>query len=139
MFKLISALYKKYEDIILYLFWGAMAFFLNIILYIIFTDFLCMDEMVANILDWLLCVLFAYTTNRTFVFKSKINTKDGILKEFSKFFSMRVVSGLMDIGLFFLMVSVLFIDDIVSKLVTQVVVIVSNYLFSKFYIFAKKK
>ena len=139
MFKLISALYKKYEDIILYLFWGAMAFFLNIILYLVFTDFLYMDEMVANILDWLLCVLFAYTTNRTFVFKSKINTKDGILKEFFKFFSMRVVSGLMDIGLFFLMVSVLFIDDIVSKLVTQVVVIVSNYLFSKFYIFAKKK
>ncbi|MFI3199920.1 MAG: GtrA family protein [Eubacteriales bacterium] len=139
MINFIKLLYDKYEDIILYLFWGVMATILNIVLYELFVRVFHMHYIVANGLDWILCVLFAYYTNRTFVFRSQIKDAKGIMEEFVKFFSCRIVSGVMDMGIMVGMVELLHMDGSIAKLVTQVVVVVSNYVFSKLFIFRNKE
>ena len=94
--------------------------------------------MLANAIAWALCVLFAYVTNRTFVFKSQVKGFQNIVAEFSKFVTCRIASGAMDMGLMFIMVSILSINDSVSKVVSQIVVIVAKYIFSKLFIFKEK-
>ena len=84
-------------------------------------------------------MLFAYWTNRTFVFKSKITGKAGVWKEFASFVGARIVTGLMELVIMYLMVDLANIDDMISKFVCNVVVIVSNYIFSKLWVFRKKE
>ncbi len=132
-----TILYKKYEDVILYLFWGVMATLLNILLYEVFTEWFHMNYVIANGIDWFLCVMFAYVTNRIYVFRSTVTGIKGILGEFGKFFSCRVISGIMDMAIMIVMVEYMLIDDSIAKIVTQFVVVVSNYVFSKVFIFRK--
>ncbi|MFI3175872.1 MAG: GtrA family protein [Eubacteriales bacterium] len=136
---IIQSYYVKYEAIILYLFWGVMATLLNIVLYEIFANVMGIHYVVANAIDWVLCVAFAYMTNRTFVFKSQVKGFRGIGAEISKFVSCRIISGAMDMGIMILMVSFLHIDDSIAKIVTQFVVVISNYIFSKLFIFKNKE
>lgn len=90
-------------------------------------------------MSWLVAVIFAYVVNKIFVFESKTNSKKELVKEFISFIACRVVSGITcDVGTFALMVKVLHINDIISKVVTQVMVVVLNYVFSKLIIFKKK-
>lgn len=129
----------KYEDVILYLFWGVMATILNIVLYEVFVTYMKMHYVLGNALDWVLCVMFAYFTNRTFVFKSQVKDGAGVLREMGKFFSCRLLSGGIDMGIMIIAVSYLKIDDSIAKIVTQFVVVVTNYVFSKLFIFKNKE
>ena len=84
--------------------------------------------------------MFAYIPNRIFVFESTANTKKAFLKELVSFFMARIASGILcDVGTFAIMVKVLNINDVVSKIVTQVMVVIVNYVFSKFIVFKKIK
>ena len=138
--KKILELYKKYKEIINYLIFGGLATVVNFVSYYIFARTLNVDEVISSGLSWFCSVLFAYVTNKLFVFESKKNTKKEVIKEMVSFFLARIVSGaLCDVGTFALMVDVLHINDIVSKVVTQVMVVIMNYVFSKFIVFKKEK
>ena len=89
---------------------------------------------IANVISWIAAVIFAYFTNRSFVFQSK---DPHILKEASGFVTSRIGTLLMDMFLMFLMVTVLGWSDKVAKLIVQVVVTVANYVFSKLLVFKK--
>lgn len=89
---------------------------------------------IANIIAWVVAVLFAYVTNRIFVFKSK---NKNIVSEFAMFVVSRIASLFMDMGCMFLIVSVLGLSDVIGKIVSQVVVTVANYIFSKLFVFKK--
>lgn len=89
---------------------------------------------IANITSWIVAVLFAYITNRIFVFKSK-NKK--IVSEFAMFVVSRIASLLMDMFCMFMIVSVFSLSDIIGKIVSQVVVTIANYIFSKIFVFKK--
>ena len=65
--------------------------------------------------------------------------KEGIWKEFVTFVSARIVTGLMELAIMYLMVDLADVDDMISKFVCNVIVIVSNYIFSKLWIFKKKE
>lgn len=139
-FAIIKGLYFEYKEVINYLVFGGLSTVVNFASYYIAAKLIGIDEVVSSGISWFCAVLFAYITNKLFVFESKAEGKKGILKEMTSFFLARIVSGILcDVGTFALMVRVLQINDIVSKLVTQVMVIIVNYVFSKFFIFKKKK
>lgn len=135
----IKELYVKYKEVINYLVFGVLAMFVNFGSYYVFARILNIDEVISSGLSWFCSVLFAYITNKLFVFDSKTNTAKEFLKEMISFFLARVLSGILcDVGTFALMVKVFGINDMIAKVVTQVMVVIVNYILSKFFIFKKK-
>ena len=120
------------RELILYVVFGAFTFFVNIISYFIFESVLGINYLISNVMAWFLSVLFAYITNRKWVFESK---SPNILKECGLFFGGRIFSGVVDTALMFLFIDVLVISGVISKIVVQVIVIILNYVFSKLIVF----
>lgn len=141
MIKKIWNLYKKYEEIINYLIVGGLTTVVSLAVYygsvLTFLDpNNAVQLQIANILSWVLAVAFAYVTNRIFVFKSK---EENIVKECSAFVGSRILTLLMDMFIMFLFVTVLHLNDKVFKIVSQIFVVIGNYLISKLIVFKKKK
>ena len=120
------------KELILYLIFGILTTIVNIVVYLIFAKFLNIDYIISNIFAWFFSVLFAYVTNRIWVFERKTNN---IIKEATLFYGGRVFSGVLDTGLMYLFIDILFIDDFISKIIIQVIVVIVNYVFSKFIVF----
>ncbi len=138
--KTIKGLYFNYKEVINYLIFGGLTTIVNFVAYCIFARAIGIDEVLSSGIAWVCGVLFAYVTNKIFVFDSKTETKKDLIKECVSFFLARVVSGITcDVGTFALMVKVFHINDIFSKIVTQVMVVIVNYLFSKFVVFRKTR
>ena len=135
----IKGLYLEYKEIINYLIFGVLSTVVNFASYFIFAKLFHIDEVVSSGLSWFCAVLFAYITNKIFVFESKTKTVKEFIKEMMSFFACRVLSGILcDVGTFALMVKVLNINDIIAKIVTQIMVVILNYVLSKLVIFKKK-
>ena len=132
-------MYRKYEEGINYLIFGFLAFVLNYILYFLFAGVLDIHHLVSTVLSWALTVVFAYWTNRTFVFKSKNMDAKSVWEEFASFIGARVATEILELGLMFLMVDCAGLNEYISKFVCQVLVIVANYFLSKLWIFKEKK
>lgn len=139
IFKYMWDMYKEHEEGINYLIFGFLAFVLNYILFYAFETWLHIDYMIATALSWLLTVVFAYWTNRTFVFKSKNTGKTSIFKEFCSFIGARIATELLELALMYLMVDLAHINSKIAKLIAQAVVIIANYILSKIWIFKESK
>lgn len=131
--KQINALYNKYKELINYFVVGVLTTIVSIGSYWLFR-FAISNYIVLSIISWILSVTFAYFTNRAFVFESK--EKD-MIKEVSKFVSCRLFSLGLEIVLMALFVSIMHINDMVSKIILQFVVLITNYLLSKLFVFRK--
>ena len=132
-------LYLKYKEIINYLIFGVLTTIISLIVYYVLTLSILdpkieIELQIANILSWCAGVLFAYFTNRTFVFNSKNENKK---KEFITFVGARISTLLLDMLIMFVSVSLLHQNDKIFKLISQFLVIVGNYLLSKLIIFKK--
>ena len=92
------------------------------------------NALTANIIAWILCVIFVYITNRLFVFESK---NEKILIEFLRFMSARIGTLLLEEFILFAGITVLHLDEMLVKLTGQIFVIGSNYVLSKLWIFRK--
>lgn len=141
MFALVKEILKKYREIISYLVVGGLTTVVSLGVYYacVFT-FLDPDKpvqlQIANIISWIAAVTFAYFTNRRFVFESK---NENMLKEATAFFAARIGTLLMEMGIMFVSVTWLGFNDKIMKLVVQFIIIVANYIFSKFLVFSKKE
>ena len=136
----IKEMYLKYKEIINYLIFGVLTTVVSLaVYYICVYTFLNPENVVqlqiANIISWVAGVAFAYVTNRKFVFESKEENK---LKEAGKFVTSRITTLLMDMTIMFIGVTLCKFNDKIIKLISQVVVIVMNYLLSKIIVFKKK-
>lgn len=137
--KSIKEIYKQYKESINYLFFGLLSTIVNFVCYYLFARIIGIDKVVSSGMSWFCAVLFAYITNKIWVFESKTNSRKETLKEMISFFLCRIFSGILcDVGTFALMVKVFHINDIFSKIVTQVMVIIVNYVLSKMIVFKKK-
>ena len=130
----------KLREIIAYLIIGFLTTILNLAVYYICTNYFLNPEKIihveiANVIAWVIAVVFAYFTNRIIVFRSK---NKNVIGEGIKFCLGRVFTLLLELLLMFLMVSVLSISDKISKLVCQVIIIVGNYVISKLLVFNDK-
>ncbi|WP_462316523.1 GtrA family protein [Methanobrevibacter sp.] len=123
---------KLDRELILYVVFGTFTFFVNIIVYFLFENVLGVNYLISNVIAWFFSVLFAYITNRIWVFESK---SPDILKEMSLFFGGRIFSGVIDTALMYLFIDVMTIGDDISKIIVQVIVIILNYVFSKLIVF----
>ncbi len=137
--KSIKSLYLKYKEIVNYLIVGVLTTVVSLGVYYICTvTFLdpknAFQLQVANIISWIVSVIFAYFTNRKYVFESK---NPNIVKEATSFFLSRVSTLLMDMGIMFVCVTLIGMNDKISKIISQVVVIISNYIISKLFVFKK--
>lgn len=127
-------LYKKYKEIINYLIFGVLTTLISIVTYAIFTKVFHIDYLISNVLSWIIAVLFAYITNKIYVFESKSKKN---IKEITSFFFFRDVSLIIEMIILYIFVDILHIDDLVTKIIAQIIVIVSNYVFSKVFVFNK--
>lgn len=139
MIKTIKGLFNKYREIIMYLIFGVLTTVVSLAVYYILVYTILnpnnpFELQVANIISWIAGVTFAYFTNRSMVFQSKNKNK---LKEAGSFVLARVVTLIMDMLIMFVGVTLLHGNDKLLKLISQVIVIVSNYVFSKLFVFKK--
>ena len=125
--------YNKSREVLSYLFFGVCTTFVNIFTFWILRMFL-VSLLISNMIAWILSVLFAFITNKVFVFESK---GKNVFQEGISFFGFRLFSLVMDMGLMYLLVEVLSSNEMLSKVITNVFVIVINYVFSKLFIFKK--
>ena len=88
---------------------------------------------------WTVAVVFSYWGNRNFVFHSKTNSHSGILKEAAEFFSCRIATGLLDVAIMYIFADVLGFYDVTVKTVSNIIVIILNYIASKLFIFKGEK
>ena len=134
MFDKLFYLYKKYKEIINYLIFGGLTTLISIVTYAIFTKVFYIDYLISNILSWIISVLFAYITNKIFVFESKSKKN---IKEITSFFFFRIVSLVIEMIVLYIFVDMFYIDDLVTKIISQIIVIICNYIFSKVFVFNK--
>ena len=135
----IKELYLKYKEIVNYLIFGVLTTAVSLVTYYICVYTVLDPEQavqlqIANVISWILGVAFAYVTNRKFVFESNEKNK---IKEASKFVTSRIATLLMDMAIMFIGVTLLKFNDKIIKIVSQVVVIIANYLLSKIIVFNK--
>ncbi len=140
MKKLID-LYRKHREIVNYLIVGVLTTVVSLVVYYGLTLTVLDPEQAvqlqaANVISWVAAVVFAYFTNRRFVFESR---SPNMLKEAAAFFAARLSTLLLDMALMFLLVTLLKCNDKIAKLAVQAAVIVANYVLSKFLVFKKKK
>lgn len=135
--KKIKTLYMKYREVISYLFFGVVTTVINIVLFWFLTDISHIDYKVSNVIAWIVAVIVAFITNKLFVFESRGKSKEETTKELISFFAARIFSLIVDMIIMIVMVDVMNIDNIIAKIVSNVVVIVLNYIFSKLFIFNK--
>ena len=134
----LKALYTRYQDVIPYLFFGVCTTLVNMAAYWVAAYPLGLGVTASMVIAWVLAVLFAYVTNRRWVFHSEARTASEIGREIASFFSCRLATGLLDLGCMFLFVDVLRCNDLIIKALDNVLVVVLNYVASKLLIFRKR-
>lgn len=140
--ELIKKYYTKYEEVIKYLFFGVLTTLVNFITYYLLVFIFKTEEgalgITFNVTATVISILFAYVTNRKFVFNSKATGKKAIMKEMFSFFSCRIVSLVIDAIIYLVGCTILKFPSFIVKMISQVVIIVLNYVFSKLIVFKKK-
>ena len=140
MVEKIKQLFVKYEEIIVYLIVGVINTIVSWAACFLVELFLDPDiswqNFVINTVGWVAGVVFGYFANRKYVFKS---TNPEMLKEFMGFAGGRVSTWVMDIVLMFVLVNLIHMDYWIAKIfISSVLVMIANYLLSKFFVFKKK-
>ncbi len=140
---LIKKLIKKFftKEIILYLVFGVLSTVINLgvkigLLKTVLDENNPFQLQVAVFIAWLVAVIFAYVTNRIFVFESKEKNK---FKEFVKFFVGRIATWLFDAGFMFVFVTLIHLPSTIMAIISNVFVIIFNYILSKLFVFKKNK
>lgn len=134
---MVKDLFQRYKSIIAYLFWGVVTTFINIGVFMLWIH-LGGNYQVGNVVAWILTVLVAYFSNKFWVFGSRYQGFKAMASEMTSFFFFRGVTLIMDVAITYVGISLLCWDPFVVKVLDNVFVVVSNYVFSKLFIFKKK-
>ena len=130
--------YSKNKEVLMYLLFGGLTTVVSILSFWLLTSGTGLNELIANVISWILAVLFAYVTNRTWVFQSKASGGKEIFREIISFFGGRLATLGMEELILFVFVTKLGWNSMAVKIVAQVVVIVANYVISKLFVFKKE-
>ncbi len=134
----VKELLRKNRELLSYLIFGVLTTLVNYISYLLLAP-LFETTTVPTAIAWLVSVIFAYITNRTFVFCSKARGWKALAFEVISFFGARALSGALDVGFMWLFSDTLGFNDKWMKLISNVFVIVFNYVASKLVVFRKKE
>ena len=122
----IKILWNKYKEIINYLIFGVLTTLVNYFSYIILTKVLNIDYLVSTVIAQIISIIFAYVTNKMFVFKSKNLSKKEFFREMFSFFGFRILSLFLDMGFMYIFVDLLYLNDVIMKLVSNILIVIAN-------------
>lgn len=131
----IHPLYKKHKEVLLYLLFGGLTFIVSISTYYIFNVSVGLNELVANIISWILAVSFAFITNFIWVFERTVSTMKEFMLQVLKFFMGRVLTLVIEEIILLICVTLLALPSMPVKIVAQIIVIITNYVISKILVF----
>lgn len=130
---------KKYRELIVYVIFGGLTTVIDFGTYTVLSKLFDVNDSVSNLISWFAAVIFAYITNKLFVFKSQGKGIGRLIYEFGTFFAARALTGIVYTGGFAIMTGVWEVNDYLSKIILSVFNIVVNYIFSKLVTFRKSK
>lgn len=128
-------LYNKYQKQINYLIFGVLTTIVNIAVYYLCSKLIGSYVLINTSIAWIVSVLFAYFTNRKWVFKSTSNNAKETFNEFVRFITSRLATGALDLLIMYTFVNVLNFNDLLIKILSNIIVVVSNYILSKVIVF----
>ena len=142
MIEKIKKLYSNYKEIVNYLIIGVLTTVVSLVSFyliriFVFTNDSQFDIQLANVISWVLAVLFAFVTNKKYVFESKSTGYQKFL-EMIKFYVSRLTTLGVEMFVMWFLTSPLKVDDMISKIIVQFIIVILNYVFSKLFVFKKK-
>lgn len=126
------------REVVSYLIFGVLTTLVDYIVYAL-CRYIEVDYRIATVVSWCASVLFAYITNKLYVFGSKSFHPSLVIKELASFVACRLVSGVFNLGAMIVLVDYCRIHELAAKVATSVIVVILNYIFSKLFIFKKKQ
>ena len=129
----------KYKSIILYIIFGAATTVIDFTIYFSFTRLLGVNEQIAQWIAWFFAVVFAFFTNRKWVFEAGSKTTKNFIWQVLSFFGSRLFSGFINWLMILIFVTIMGISDIIIKCVAAVFIVILNYVLSKLIVFRKKE
>ena len=131
----IKIIYEKHKDMVPYVIFGILTTVVNTIVYWLCAHIFRLSVVASSVTAWILAVLFAYLTNRKWVFHSKAATEKEVIREFVSFYLSRLLTGVIDMAGMHILVELMHFNDIIAKIGMNIVVIILNYIASKFLVF----
>ena len=125
----------KYKEAIFYCIFGCLTTIVNIVVYWLMAHIVGVKTVPSSVVAWIAAVMFAYLTNRNWVFSSRASTKQAIAREITTFYFFRLATGIIDWLFMYVTVDVLRWSDVWMKMVANVIVIILNYVASKLVVF----
>ncbi len=132
----ISQLYLQHKEKILYLIFGVLTTLVNFIAYYLLVA-CSLHYSISNAIAIAVSILFAYVTNKIYVFESVTHTLSESFKEFLRFVGSRIASSIYDMLSMFILISLLCCNELLAKIVTGVIVVILNYILSKKFAFTQ--
>ena len=133
----LNELLHKHYDLLVYFLLGIATTAVNFAVYYPLHNFLCISATLSNAIAWIVSVLFAFLTNKPLAFKSNDWSARVTIPEFVKFISCRVGSGVVETVFLTVTVDVLRFNGNIMKLVISILVVIFNYIASKYFVFRK--
>lgn len=130
---------KKYKNIILYIIFGVVTTVINMTIYGLCYELFHMSNIISTIWAWIGAVIVAYATNKVWVFDSRSFSFKVLIYELTTFFSCRILTGLIDIVIMYIAVNTLSLNAMIFKFVSNVIVVILNFIASKLVIFKKRE
>lgn len=130
--------WKKHREVLLYIFFGGLTTVVSIGSFWLFDSVLQLNEHVANTGSWLLAVLFAFVTNRLWVFQAPTNGFGGFVWQLLRFYGGRLATFAIEELIILVFITWLKFPGLAVKIAAQVVVLILNYIVSKLFVFKKK-
>ena len=137
MIQNIKALLMKYKSFIMYAIFGALTTIVNMASYYLFYNVIGIHNVPSTAIAWILAVLFAFFTNKLWVFDSKSFDRKTLWHEIPTFIGCRLATGVLDVVIMYVAVDLLHWNSTLWKLISNVLVIILNYIASKLVIFKK--
>ena len=137
--RVFNGIYKKNKEVLLYLFFGVLTTVVSIVVFALCNVTLGINELVSNVISWIVSVAFAFFTNRIWVFAAPTKTASEFVRQLISFYGGRVLTLVLEEAIILIFVTILGMPGMVIKLVAQVIVIVGNYIISKLIVFKTNK
>lgn len=134
-----KSLFNRYREMIAYLFWGIITTIVNLMVFIGLHYLTNINYQVNNVIAWIISVLVAYLSNKKYVFHSKTTSIKQTITQMSSFFGGRLASLLVEQVILWVGIALLSGNQIIVKIIDNVIIVVLNYFWSKWAVFKNNK
>ncbi len=135
----LADMYEEHREGMRYLVFGALSTIVNIVVFEIFHSGAKLSITMSNVIAWIVAVIFAYITNKLWVFYSKTKEIKDLIQEIASFLGARVATLVIETIFLIVMIDKFGLNSTFMKIISNVIVIILNFIFSKLWIFKKKE